>query len=55
MKKIIYTVFSYLSAFTYGAYTYGYLHGHKPQIHQWIITGVFGIMFYIMSQEKNKK
>ena len=55
MKKLIYTALSYLSAFTYGGYTYGYFHGHKPEIHQWIITGLFGIMFYLMSQEEKEK
>jgi uncharacterized membrane protein len=52
MKKAIFTLFSYLSAFTYGGYTYGYFHGHKPEAHQWVIAGLFGIMFYLMAQEE---
>jgi len=54
MKRVIFTLFSYLSAFTYGGYTYGYFHGHKPEAHQWVITGLFGIMFHIMAKRKNK-
>lgn len=55
MKKVIYTILSYLSAFIYGGYTYGYFHGHKPQIRQWLITGVFSIMFYLMAKEEREK
>lgn len=41
------TILSYLAAFIVGAYTYGFFNGHKPQLHQWILTIGFGIIFYL--------
>lgn len=49
MKKGFFRFMSYVSAFTYGAYSYAALNGNPPKIHQWILTGIFGIMFFLMS------
>ena len=47
-----------MNCFTYGAYTYRTIHhGTHVEPHQWIITGVCGIMFllYGISQLKSHK
>lgn len=48
------TIFSYLAAFTYGMYVYGYFHGNKPELFQWIATGAFGLLFYFDSISPKK-
>lgn len=40
---------SYISAFTYGLYCYSSIHGNPIEIHRWVMTGGFGIMFYLAS------
>jgi len=49
-----YRFMSYLSAFMYGAYCDGVMHGKEIKPHQWVITGFFGIYFFIMSLRKKE-
>lgn len=44
------TVLSYISAFTYGIYTYVSTHGQPIEGYRWLLTGIFGIFFYILSK-----
>lgn len=53
-NKWLYRLLSHVSAFTLGAYTYGSLHGNTPELYRWILTGLFGIIFFAMSLPKNK-
>lgn len=43
-------VLSYISAFTLGIYTYVSLHGQPVELHRWILTTMFGLMFYLDSE-----
>ena len=46
---------SYISAFTLGAYCYGSTHGNVPELYRWILTIMFGLMFYVMSLPDKKQ
>ena len=44
-----------ISCFTYGGYVFGVLNCNKTvEIHQWILTGGFGLMFLIYGVNKIK-
>ena len=52
-------ILALLSAFTYGAYTYGTINCDKTvEPHRWILTGFFGLMWcflavaYLSEKEK---
>jgi len=48
--KWVYRILSHLSALTYGMYIYMAAHDHHSiDISRWIITGGFGIMFFVQS------
>jgi len=53
--KWVYRILSHVSAFTYGSYLYGHLHGNKVELYQWILTGLFGIMFFVLSLPDKKE
>lgn len=42
-------ILALLFAFTYGAYTYGSLHGREIEPHRWIMTGFFGLMWCVLA------
>ena len=45
-----------LSCFIYGAYVYGSVHDNRiPELHQWVITAFFGIMFMCIGFGSLKK
>lgn len=43
--KWVYRLLSHISAFICGAYLYGHLHGNKVELHRWVLTCLFGIIF----------
>ena len=49
LKGIGCLILALLSAFTYGAYTYGSLHGREIEPHRWVLTGIFGIMWCFLA------
>ncbi len=52
--KTIYTLFSYLSAFILGAYSYAAVHGNTPAGYRWALTIVTGVLFFIRSRQKEE-
>ena len=45
---------SYISAFTLGIYTYASTHGDPIEAHRWLLTSVFGLMFFLFSLSDKK-
>jgi hypothetical protein len=49
-------VLALLSAFILGCYTMGVQYNIKPvEVHQWVLTSVFGLMFLIIGISKLKR
>lgn len=54
--KVVYTILSYLAAFTLGCYfvsTFGKVPLHPVEPYRWVLTTLFGIMFYARTKEKD--
>jgi hypothetical protein len=46
------TALSYLSAFTLGLYAMSQKGGHSVEAHRWVLTSLFGLMFFFASRRK---
>lgn len=56
MKKYLFLLLFSLNCFIYGMYTMGTIHGYKKvKPEQWVLTGVFGLMFLGLAVEEFKK
>lgn len=54
IPKWLCKILSYMAVFLYGGYTYSHFHGNSVELHHWILTGLFGIFFYVGSLPDKK-